>query len=319
MGLMRQNQELLSILRCPMTGRPISVSLQPELAFWCKDDTGERHEFATVNGQPVLIDFDKSIATRDAVLDSGGASLVEGRPAKRSLLKRIVYGTNRVETANAQILSDLTADGKLGRRPRLLVIGGGTATPGVRHLQDSGLFEVVSFDIYASTNTDFIADAHAIPVGDGLIDVVWIQAVLEHVLCPEQVVAEIERVLVPEGLVYAETPFLQPVHEKAYDFTRFTECGHRWLFRRFRTLKSGVVNGPGTTTFQILRYFAGGLLRSRKLGSLAALPFFWLRFLDRVIPQEHASDLASGVYFLGRKSDQEIAPNEMPAFYRGVR
>ena len=90
---------------------------------------------------------------------------------------------------------------------------------------------LVAFDIYASPQVQFVADAHHIPLEDGCFDAVIVQAVLEHVLEPGRVVAEIYRVLKPNGLVYAETPFLQHVHEGAYElFTRFTESGHRYLF-----------------------------------------------------------------------------------------
>jgi ubiquinone/menaquinone biosynthesis C-methylase UbiE len=67
-----------------------------------------------------------------------------------------------------------------------------------------------------------VADGHQLPIADGSVDGVWIQAVLEHVLDPSIVVQEIHRVLTPGGVVYAETPFMQPVHEGAYDFTRFS-------------------------------------------------------------------------------------------------
>jgi SAM-dependent methyltransferase len=46
------------------------------------------------------------------------------------------------------------------------------------------------------------------------LTVCWIQAVLEHALDPPVVVAEIYRVLKPGGLVYADTPFMQRVHER---------------------------------------------------------------------------------------------------------
>lgn len=53
------------------------------------------------------------------------------------------------------------------------------------------------------------------------------------------------RVLKPHGMLYAETPFMQQVHERAYDFTRFTANGHRWLFRRFEQIDAGVNRGSG--------------------------------------------------------------------------
>ena len=39
--------------------------------------------------------------------------------------------------------------------------------------------------------------------------------------------------------------FMQQVHERAYDFTRFTQSGHRWLFRRFSEVSAGPVGGAG--------------------------------------------------------------------------
>jgi len=55
-------------------------------------------------------------------------------------------------------------------------------------------------------------------------------AMIEHVLYPEEVGAEICRILKVGGLLYSELPFIQPVHEGAYDFTKYTLFGHRHLF-----------------------------------------------------------------------------------------
>jgi SAM-dependent methyltransferase len=286
--------------------------------LWSDGGGCGRIDYPVISGQPALIDFDKSIVNRENLLATQGASLVENRRMRRSPLKRILLGSNPVEVRNARRLADLLANDAGGRRPVVLVIGGGSLSDGIRALHGNANLQFVCFDIYASEHTDFVADAHAIPLRDGVVDAVWIQAVLEHVLTPADVMQEISRVLRPGGLVYAETPFLQPVHEKAYDFTRFTESGHRWLFRRFEAIDSGVVSGPGTTLFLQLRYFAGAVFRNRRLGGLVTLPFFWLRFIDRMIPSSHASDMASGVYFLGRKSERAVRPDEMPAFFRGV-
>jgi SAM-dependent methyltransferase len=186
-------------------------------------------------------------------------------------------------------------------------------------LYDAGDVRVCGFDIYASTHTDFVADAHRIPFADESFDAVWIQAVLEHVIEPHQVVAEIARVLRADGVVYAETPFMQQVHEGAYDFTRFTESGHRWLFRDFECLESGVVLGPGTASWWSLRYTLRALFRSHVLAEVLALPFFWLRFLDGLTSGVYASDAASGVYFFGKKGGSRLGPKELVAFYHRPR
>ena len=142
-------------------------------------------------------------------------------------------------------------------------------------------------------------------------------AVLEHVLEPTRVVAEIARVLRPGGVVFADTPFLYPVHEGAYDFTRFTITGHRWLFRQFEELESGLSMGSGAAAFLGVRYAFIGLTRNRKMGSLLSLPLLWLSLLDRLIPAQYQVDSAAGFYFVGRKQDNPLQPRGVVTAYTG--
>jgi hypothetical protein len=132
-------------------------------------------------------------------------------------------------------------------------------------------------------------------------------------------VDEIHRVLGAGGIVYAETPFMQQVHEGAFDFARFTESGQRWLFRRFDAVASGPVAGPGVALQWALRYFFQGLTRSRLAGTAVFALFFWLRLLDRVIPRRHAIDGGSAFFFLGTKRDAAMTPREVIEHYSGAR
>ena len=84
---------------------------------------------------------------------------------------------------------------------------------------------------------------------------------------PARVVAEIQRVLKPGGLVYAETPFMQQVHEGAYDFTRFTELGHRWLWRRFAPVARGALGGPGLSLLVVALFPARAAAQPARRGS----------------------------------------------------
>ncbi len=99
--------------------------------------------------------------------------------------------------------------------------------------------------------------------------------------------AEIHRVLRPGGIVYADTPFLQQVHEGAYDFTRFTDSGHRFLFRRFERIDSGSVAGCGHGAALV-----GRLLRPRAdpVGPAGPdrLPVLLLAELARPVPRPEA-------------------------------
>jgi len=199
------------------------------------------------------------------------------------------------------------------------MVGGGSIGQGMDPLYADPDIHIYAFDIYRSPYVQFVADAHQIPMPDELFDAVVIQAVLEHVLQPSDVVEEIWRVLKNDGLVYAETPFMQHVHEGAYDFTRFTESGHRYLFKRFELINSGASGGPGIQFLWSIDYFVRSLLRSRTAGKLAKLAFFWVQYLDALVPPQYAIDAASGVFFFGRKAQTTVRPSSMVDYYQGAQ
>jgi SAM-dependent methyltransferase len=272
--------------------------------------------FPTIAGRwPVLADPD--IGVVDPAFLTAPDAAPAPHPVRALLtawLRRLVRPRNAVAAAQLQRLRRTLGDGAL-----VLVIGGGTVGNGAdEFLADDGV-RVLAFDIYPTEQVQFIADAHTIPLRDATVDAVVIQAVLEHVLDPTRVVSEIHRVLRPDGLVYAETPFMQQVHAGAYDFTRFSDSGHRWLFRRFEEVDRGVVAGVGTTLSWSIDHYVRALTRSRTAGRLARLLFFWVRFADRFSDDAAARDGASAVYFLGRRSERELAPKEILAAYRGAQ
>ena len=170
----------------------------------------------------MLVDFERSILERDAITAAGDGSAPGTRRRRvfRRLPARVRAWWKPPNTVAARQVDGLIA--RLGgRSTRVLVIGGGALGNGTEALYAAAP-AVIGFDIYGSELTQFIADAHQIPLPDATVDAVVIQAVLEHVLDPGQVVREAHRVLRPGGLVYAETPFLQQVHAGPYDFTRYT-------------------------------------------------------------------------------------------------
>lgn len=274
--------------------------------------------FPVIDGIPVLIDFDNSVVDRRSLVERAGESVFPRDPSKLVVaIRQLVNGDNPVAGDNARAFLDaLMQSVETGHKPTLLVVGGGHIGANLSQLYEAGSIDIVCFDIYTSALTDFVADAHHIPLLDETVDGVWIQAVLEHVLSPEQVVAEIHRVLTPRGVVYAETPFMQQVHEGAYDFTRFTRSGHRWLFRRFEEIGAGVVMGAGTSLLWSIRYFWRSLTGSNQAATLLTLPLFWLRYLDRQGASGRIADAASGLYFLGRKSASSLTPRDIIDYYR---
>jgi SAM-dependent methyltransferase len=275
-------------------------------------------EFLRVNEAPVLIDFERSAIHKEETIASAGASQVARpeRPGFVSKLAGFVVASNPVAAGNIGKFLQLV--GSLERHPRVLVVGGGTVGSGVGALYDATDVGIIAFDIYQSRFVQFIADGHSIPLRPHSVDGVVIQAVLEHVLEPEVVVAELRRVLRPGGIVYAETPFMQQVHEGPFDFTRYTESGHRYLFRDFAEVSSGAVAGPGESLVWALCYFFRGLFRSRTAGRITRAMFFWLRWFDRIIPKPYAIDGACGCYFLGILAENPIDGKTAIRRYQGT-
>ena len=273
-------------------------------------------EFPVVAGQPVLVDFQRSLLTRDWFERAGGASLVVRRNSRVRAWKGALMGTAAISARNIdgfrRSLSDTPS-------PLLLMVGGATRGIGTEALYDDPKIRQIAFDIYPSKFTQFVADAHDIPLADGCVDGVCVQAVLEHVVEPLRVVSEIERVLKPNGVVYAETPFMQQVHEGAYDFTRFTELGHRWLWRRFEAIGRGPLGGPGLSLYWSTRYFLRGLLHSRRIADLASIPFALLALADRFMGRGDMIDGASGAFFLGRKRDDAVRLDTIVSEYMGAQ
>ena len=317
---------VFSMLRCPQCGSTLRF-VPAEHRVYCNHENGSctvGQGFPLIDGQPALVVFERSILCEESLLQSAGGSPIRrqkpGGVLRNALRKTLaaMQGGNRIAGPNCdRFLRELA---KISAQPIVLNVGGGSAGQGTEALhENSGNVRALCFDIYASPETDFIADAHDIPLPDASVDGVWIQAVLEHVIQPERVVAEIHRVLKPGGIVYAEIPFMQTVHEGAYDFTRLTDTGVRWLFRWFDRIQSGTVLGPGIALLWSITAALSGLFRSKKAGNLVAtLLFFWVRFLDSFVATPFAIDAACGLYFLGRKASKPISPKEAIRSFQGV-
>ncbi|ETR77468.1 methyltransferase type 11 [Afipia sp. P52-10] len=321
-GFIMQGIEFLldvkALLCCPRCRSALDLDHDP-IRCTNTDCHYTRAGFPRASGQPVLIDFDRSIFDRAAYADDRG-SVMKRDDTGRGMavrLRRMLTGANPVtpEKSREMVIRLL----QQAPNPLVLVIGGGAIGAGADPLYATGNIRVIGTDVYASANTDVVADGHFLPFQDAVFDGVWIQAVLEHVLDPSTVVAEIHRVLKPGGVVYADTPFIQQVHEQAYDFTRFTLSGHRWLFRHFEEIDSGAVGGAGKALVWSIRYVALSLGLSTRLATLVALPFFWVRFIDRFARPGPKSDAASGVYFFGRRSDRTLQAKDMLRYYEMKR
>lgn len=275
-----------------------------------------------MQGVPVLINDERSVFRVSDYLGAdayGGASSYAGhldrRTGLRQLYRRMVYRLSEASPPKRDFDAMAAMGQVLALQPdaTVLVIGAGDTSL-------SG--NVVYTDVAFGANVQCIADAHDLPFVDRSFDACFAVAVLEHVVDPVRCVEEIRRVLKPNGFVFAETPFMQPVHMGAYDFTRFTFLGHRRLFRHFDEIKAGMIGGPGVSAGQTLRYAIAALsdrpvVRKwlKLFGLVATYPFRWLDHACH--GRQSAYDSASAFYFFGRLGNRTLSDRDLLALYKG--
>ena len=62
-----------------------------------------------------------------------------------------------------------------------------------------------------------------LPIGNEIFDTVILSDVLEHIRKPEELIAEIYRIMRPNGKFILNTPFFYWLHEQPFDYFRYTK------------------------------------------------------------------------------------------------
>ena len=145
----------------------------------------------------------------------------------------------------------------------------------------------INIDLVAVEGVDVIADAHHLPFRTGVFQRVECDAVLEHVETPNQVMAEIHRVLKVGGYAHVVTPFCHPFHEFPKDYRRFSLDGLAQLAGPMEIVAKGWRTGPTATLLVVLIEYVKQLHPSRgwRIFSHGVLGWmlFWLRYLDVIL------------------------------------
>ena len=302
----------LSLLRCPDCGQGRLAVCGDELA--CRNCPAH---FPLAGHRPVMLRHGNSLfaidayssATPDARMSRQGPGRFIPSPSVNLAAKRVLV--HLAATLDARSPSDI------------LIVGGGCQRAWLDPiLRANAEPRVLYSDIDIGADVDLFCDGHDLPFVDGAFDAVVTTAVLEHVMYPERVAGEITRVLKPGGLLYSEMPFMQQVHEGAYDFTRYTLSGHRRLFNGFDELDAGMVAGPATALVWSIENLALALVTGRTARKIAKasvrLVFGWIKYLDHFLEKRpEAMDGASCTYFFGAKATHPVDDAEIIRRYVG--
>jgi SAM-dependent methyltransferase len=145
------------------------------------------------------------------------------------LKARLLFNSSRVHLERYNREFSLT----MSPGERVLDAGAGEAPyrPFFAHLQyESADFEKVDKPYAQST---YVCDlCERIPVEDGRFNYVVFNQTLEHLKEPARALQELHRVLKPGGRILCTVPFFFEEHEQPFDFFRYTQFAHRYLFTR---------------------------------------------------------------------------------------
>lgn len=152
---------------------------------------------------------------------------------------------------------------------------------------------------------DLFWDGETIPLAENSVDCVMATEVFEH--CPDlkKILAEIFRVLKPEGFLLFTVPFLWPLHTVPHDAYRYTPFTLEKLLGEagFDSAQLQALGGWDASLAQMLglwvrRRWSGlvGRILLRPVFSLLFWPVVWfLEKIDRPPKQFHESSMLTGI------------------------
>lgn len=116
----------------------------------------------------------------------------------------------------------------------VLTIGaGGAINERLNHYAKDRGFDVLSFDIDEARLPDLVGDICTYDFGTQQFDVVVMSEVLEHVHTPHLALDTVYGCLKENGRFILTTPFIFPLHDRPYDYYRYTKYGLEHLLQRF--------------------------------------------------------------------------------------
>lgn len=131
-------------------------------------------------------------------------------------------------------------------------------------------FTFVSFDIDEKRNSDIIGDICFYNFKEMKFDVIVISEVLEHVPYLHLAIRNIHQILKKEGRLILTVPFIFPIHDRPYDYYRYTRYGLEFLLKEFREVRIIERNSWSES----INALAPSLVKERNITTRLVAPFF---------------------------------------------
>jgi len=186
-------------------------------------------------------------------------------------------------------------------------------------------FGTVKLDVFPLPNVDVVGYGEKLPFKPGTFEAIISMSAFEHVQNPFLLIHNIKQTLAPDGELYIETAFLQPVHAYPNHYFNMTKQGLEYLCSEFEKIESGVQfhQFPSFTLNWILKSWSRKLNGKNKEDFLKTTVreileeyrnnLFSKRWMEG-FSTEDLEELACGVYFHGRK----VQKSECPGHYNSL-
>lgn len=121
---------------------------------------------------------------------------------------------------------------------KVLTIGaGGEVNDLLYDFASKHKFHITSFDIDKKRNPDIVGDLHIYNFETSSFDTIVMSEVLEHLHTPHLGIKNVYKTLKPGGKLILTTPFIFPIHDRPYDYYRYTKYGLKYLLSDFEDVE----------------------------------------------------------------------------------
>lgn len=94
-------------------------------------------------------------------------------------------------------------------------------------------FRLIAVDFYPYQGIRVVCDLNQpLPFSDASADAVVLSNTLEHVAEPNTLLSECGRILKPGGVLLGAVPFMIDIHQRPYDFYRYTDVNVDYLLKK---------------------------------------------------------------------------------------
>jgi len=164
--------------------------------------------------------------------------------------------------------------GNLPKNSVLVDLGAGQSD----FLDLTSKFNLCAVDFYPYLGINVVCDlTKPLPFGDNSVDILMLSNLIEHIPEPNLLFVECRRILKPGGVALGTVPFMINIHQRPYDFYRYTEMNLDYLFKKhnFENISIKPVLATYIVFFNALTSFFVGAIRGAKFPGNLILRILW--------------------------------------------